>query len=44
MLVWFVLGWALVIYLKVPVVGVAVFGIFFAVIYYLYFARMEQEA
>ena len=44
MLVWFVLGWALVIYLKVPVVGVAVFGVFLAVIYYLYFSRLEEEA
>jgi mannose PTS system EIIC component len=43
MLIWFVLGWALVIYLKVPVVGVAVFGAFLAVVYYLYFSRIEQK-
>jgi PTS system mannose-specific IIC component len=44
MLVWFVLGWALVIYLKVPIVGVAVLGVLLAVVYYLYFSRIEQEA
>ncbi len=45
MLVWFILGWSLVAYLKFNSVSVAVFGGILAVIYYLYFYRIEaQEA
>ncbi|MGE5221820.1 MAG: PTS mannose/fructose/sorbose/N-acetylgalactosamine transporter subunit IIC [Omnitrophica WOR_2 bacterium] len=42
MLIWFLLGWVLVAYLKVPTVGVAVFGALIAVAYYLYFSRLEE--
>lgn len=41
-LVWFVLGWVLVTYLKVPIVGVAVFGVLLAVVYYMYFSKLEE--
>ncbi len=42
MLIWFLLGWVLVAYLKVPTVGVAVFGALIAIAYYLYFSRLEE--
>ena len=42
MIIWFLLGWTMVAYLKVPVVGVAVFGALLAVVYYLYFSRLEE--
>lgn len=44
MLIWFLLGWVMVAYLKVPTVGVAVFGALIAIFYYLYFSRVEAEA
>jgi mannose/fructose/N-acetylgalactosamine-specific phosphotransferase system component IIC len=34
----------LVVYLKVPTVGVAVIGALVAIIYYMYFSRLETEA
>jgi len=43
LLVWFLLGWVLVVYLKVPTVGVAVIGVLVALIYYWFFSRMEIE-
>src|SRR6266581_2724719 len=43
LLVWFLLGWVLVVFLKVPTVGVAVIGVLVALIYYWYFSRMETE-
>lgn len=42
MMIWFVLGWAMVVYLKVPVVGVAIFGVVLAAIYYMYFSQIEE--
>jgi len=43
MLIWFLFGWVLVVYLKVPTVGVAVIGALVAIAYYLYFSRLETE-
>jgi len=43
LLVWFILGWVLVVYLKVPTVGVAVIGALVALIYYWFFSRMDTE-
>jgi len=43
LLVWFLLGWVLVVYLKVPTVGVAVIGVLVALIYYWFFSRLETE-
>lgn len=42
MLIWFLLGWTLVGYLKLSIVAVAVFGAILAVVYYLYFSRLEE--
>lgn len=42
--VWFMLGWVLVVYFKVPTVGVAVIGVLVALIYYRFFSRMDIEA
>ncbi len=42
MLIWFLLGWVLVAYLKVPTVGVAVFGALIAIVYYMYFSKLEE--
>jgi len=44
MLVWFLLGWVLITYFKIPLVGVAVVGALVAVIYYLYLSRIEVES
>lgn len=41
--VWFILGWILVGYAKMPTVGVAVFGVIIALIYYWFFSRIETE-
>jgi PTS system mannose-specific IIC component len=43
LLIWFLLGWVLVVYLKVPTVGVAVIGTLAAIIYYRYFSRLDIE-
>src|SRR6266699_3234479 len=43
LLIWFLLGWVLVVYLKVPTVGVAVIGVLVALMYYWYFSRLETE-
>jgi mannose/fructose/N-acetylgalactosamine-specific phosphotransferase system component IIC len=43
LLVWFILGWVLFTYLKVPTVGVAVIGAIVALIYYWYFSRVDTE-
>ncbi len=43
MIIWFLLGWAAVAFLKIPVTGLAVFGALLAVIYYLYFSRIEER-
>lgn len=43
LIVWFLLGWVLVVYLKVPTVGVAVIGALVAIIYYWFFSRMDTE-
>jgi PTS system mannose-specific IIC component len=43
LLIWFLLGWVLVVYLKVPTVGVAVIGTLAAIIYYRYFSRLDTE-
>jgi len=43
LLIWFFLGWVLVVYLKVPTVGVAVIGTLAAIIYYRYFSRLDTE-
>ncbi len=43
LIVWFLLGWVMVVYLKVPTVGVAVIGALVAIIYYWFFSRMETE-
>ena len=43
MLVWFLLGWVLVAFLKVPTVGIAVIGALIAVIYYQFFSKTEVE-
>lgn len=43
MLIWFLLGWALVGYLKLSIVAVAVFGTILAAVYYLYFSRLEES-
>jgi len=43
MLVWFLLGWVLVAFLKVPTVGIAVLGALAAVIYYQFFSKIEAE-
>jgi len=42
MLIWFLLGWALVVYLNLSIVAVAVFGAILAIVYYLYFSRLEE--
>jgi PTS system mannose-specific IIC component len=44
MVIWFLLGWVLVAFLKLPTVGIAVLGALLAVVYYLYFSRVEAEA
>lgn len=44
MIIWFLLGWVLVAFLKLPTIGVAVLGALLAVVYYLYFSRVEAEA
>jgi PTS system mannose-specific IIC component len=44
MLIWFLLGFSLVAYLKLSVVAVAVFGAILAVVYYLYFSKIGEEA
>jgi PTS system mannose-specific IIC component len=44
MLVWFLAGWVLATFLKVPTVGIAVIGALAAVIYYRYFSRVDAEA
>jgi PTS system mannose-specific IIC component len=44
MLVWFLLGWVFVSFLKVPLVGVAVLGGIITVLYYLFFSKTEAEA
>jgi PTS system mannose-specific IIC component len=43
MLIWFLLGWALVAYLNLSIVAVAVFGALLAIVYYLYFSRLEES-
>ncbi len=43
MLVWFLLGWVLVAFLKMPTVGIAVVGALIAVIYYQFFSKTEAE-
>ncbi len=43
MIIWFLLGWVLVVFLNLPTVGVAVVGALLAVVYYLYFSRVEAE-
>ncbi len=44
MLVWLLVGWVAVAFLKVPVVGVAVMGALVAILYYQYFSRIEEKA
>lgn len=44
LLVWFLLGWVLIVYGKIPLVGVAVAGALLAVLYYMYFSKAEVEA
>jgi PTS system mannose-specific IIC component len=44
MLVWFLLGWVLIVYFKIPLVGVAVVGALLAVMYYMYLSRIEVES
>ncbi len=43
MLIWFLLGWVAVAYLKVPIVGVAVVGVILTIIYYQYLSRVEER-
>jgi len=43
MLVWFVLGWVFVSFLKLPAVGIAVIGGIIAAVYYQFFSKMEAE-
>jgi len=43
LLIWFLLGWVLIVYGKIPLVGVAVVGALLAVLYYMYFSRIETE-
>ena len=42
MLMWFILGWAAVSYLGLSIVAIAVFGVIIALVYYMYFSRMEE--
>lgn len=42
MLIWFILGFALVGYLKISVVAVAVFGVILAIVYFMYFSKLEE--
>lgn len=44
LLVWFLIGWVLFVYLKVPTVGIAVIGVLIALIYYWFFSRMDTES
>lgn len=44
LLVWFLLGWVLVVYGQISLVGVAVAGALLAVLYYMYFSKGEVEA
>jgi mannose PTS system EIIC component len=44
LLVWFLAGWVLFFYGHLTVVAVAVVGLVLAVLYYLYFSRIEQLA
>jgi mannose PTS system EIIC component len=41
MLMWFVLGWAMVVYLKLNPVSVAIFGGIIAIVFFLYFSKTE---
>jgi PTS system mannose-specific IIC component len=41
LLVWFLIGWVLVVYGHVPLVGAAVVGAILAVVYYMYFSKVE---
>lgn len=43
MLMWFILGWSLVAYFKINLVAAAVFGGIIAIVYYLYFSKIELE-
>jgi PTS system mannose-specific IIC component len=42
LLVWFLLGWILIFYGGLSVVAVAVIGVVLAVLYYMYFSRIEM--
>jgi PTS system mannose-specific IIC component len=44
LLVWFLIGWVLIVYGHVPLVGVAVVGALVAVLHYLYLSRIELGA
>ena len=41
LLVWFLIGWVLIVYGHVPLVGVAVVGALVAVLHYLYLSRID---
>jgi mannose PTS system EIIC component len=41
LLVWFLVGWVLIVYGHVPLVGVAVVGALVAVLHYLYLSRID---
>jgi PTS system mannose-specific IIC component len=41
-IIWFLIGWVLVAYLKVPTVGIAVLGVLVAIIYYRYLYPQEE--
>ena len=43
LMVWFLIGWILVVYFKIPTVGVAVVGALIAIIYYWFFSRIDTE-
>jgi len=43
LLVWFLVGWVLVVYVKVPTIGVAVIGALIALIYYWFFSQLETQ-
>jgi mannose/fructose/N-acetylgalactosamine-specific phosphotransferase system component IIC len=43
MLMWFVLGWGMVVFLQLNPVSVAIFGGIIAIVFFLYFSKTELE-
>jgi PTS system mannose-specific IIC component len=43
-IIWFLIGWVLVSFLKVPTVGIAVIGALVAILYYYYLYPAESQA